>query len=118
MQKPFPSNVTGVEVVLSVLDSNNNYYEIGRATSDTSGTFGLWWEPEIPGKYVITATFAGSESYGSSYAQTYLGVVEAPPASPTPPPVSLPPTETYVVGTGIAIIIAIGIVGFLILRRQ
>jgi hypothetical protein len=118
MQKPFPSNVTGVEVVLSVLDSNNNYYEIGRATSDTSGTFGLWWEPEIPGKYVITATFAGSESYGSSYAQTYLGVVEAPPASPTPPPVSLPPTETYVIGTGIAIIIAIGIVGFLILRRQ
>ena len=117
-QKSFPANVTGVEVTISVLDSNNNYYEIGKATSDASGTYHLWWEPEVPGEYTIVATFAGSNSYGSSYAQTAMGVVEAPAASPTPPPVSFPPTESYVVGTGIAIIAAVAIVGFLLLRRH
>jgi hypothetical protein len=118
MQKPFPSNVTGVEVILSVLDSNNNSYEIGRATSDSSGTYHLWWKPEISGEYVITATFAGSNSYGSSFAQTAMGVVDAPPTAATPEPLTLPPTEMYI-GVGTALmIVAIAIVGFLILRKR
>jgi hypothetical protein len=117
-QQPRPTDATGVEVVLSVLDPNNNYYEVDRTTSDANGMFKLAFTPEVPGEYTVIATFAGSESYYSSFAETAINVEEAPPASPTPPPVSLPPTETYVVGTGIAIIIAIGIVGFLILKRQ
>jgi hypothetical protein len=117
-QKAFPSNATGVEVTIDVLDSNNNYYNIGTATSDASGFFSFEWAPEIPGKFMIYATFAGSNSYGSSYATTSMTVAEAPPASPTPPPLTLPPTETYIgVGTGL-IIVAIAIVGFLLLRKH
>ncbi len=42
-----------------------------------SGTFNYLWKPDIPGKYVVTAAFAGDESYGSSWAETAVGVVEA-----------------------------------------
>ncbi|MEM2130574.1 MAG: PQQ-binding-like beta-propeller repeat protein, partial [Candidatus Bathyarchaeia archaeon] len=33
MQKPRPNNVTGVEVVIEVLDPNGNYYEVARTRS-------------------------------------------------------------------------------------
>jgi hypothetical protein len=118
MQKVYPANATGVEVTIDVLDSNNNYYNIGKATSDASGFYSFEWAPEIPGKFLVFATFAGSNSYGSSFAETAMTVAEAPPASPTPPPLTLPPTETYIgVGTGL-IIVAIAIVGLLLFKKR
>jgi hypothetical protein len=47
-------------------------------TSDGySGTFGYSdWVPKVAGQYTITATFVGDESYGSSFATTYLTVDE------------------------------------------
>jgi len=94
-QRPFPKDAKGVEVVLETLDPNNNFYEIGRATSDTNGNYGLLWEPPVPGQYKIIATFKGSAAYGSSSATTYLGVTEAPsPAQPIEPEPTTPePTE-------------------------
>jgi hypothetical protein len=80
-----------------------------------SGTFGFMWAPDIPGQYTVIATFAGSESYGSSYAQTYFGVTEAPQPTPPPEPTPAPMTDTYVLGMGIAAIIAIIVIGLLIL---
>ena len=76
------------------------------------------WQPDIPGQYTVLATFAGSESYGSSYAQTYLGVVDAPEPTPAPTPTPAPQTDTYVLGTGIAVIAAIAVVALLILRKK
>jgi hypothetical protein len=78
MQKPCPQTVEGVEVKLETLDPNNNFYEIGTATSDASGFFSLDWEPPVPGKYTIYATFEGSESYFRSYSETAILVSEAP----------------------------------------
>ena len=118
MQKPVPADAKGVEVSLDVIDSNGNYRNIGTATTDMSGTFGLMWTPDIPGQYTVIATFAGSESYGSSYAQTYLGVVDALQPTAAPDPTPAPMTDTYVVGTGIAVIAAIGVAVFLILRKK
>jgi hypothetical protein len=118
MQQPCPTDIKGVEVVLETLDPNNNFYEIGRATTDTSGNFGLMWEPEVPGTYMVIATFAGSNSYGSSQATTYVGVVEAPPSTPLPEyPVPFDYTLT-IVGMGIVLLIAIAIVGILLLRKR
>jgi outer membrane protein assembly factor BamB len=118
MQKAVPADAKGVTVKLTAIDPNNNLIEIGEATSDMNGNFGFTWTPEVPGLHQIIATFAGSNSYGSSHASTYLTSVEAPLASPTPPPLTLPPTETYIgVGTGL-IIVAIAIVGFLVLRKH
>ena len=118
MQKVKPTNAKGVEVSLDVIDSNGNYRTIGTATTDSSGTFGLLWEPDIPGQYTVQATFAGSESYGSSSAQTYLGVVEAPQPTPSPDPTPAPQTDTYVAGSTIAIIAAIAVVALLLLRKK
>ena len=36
-QKPLPTNFTGVEVTLSVVDANGNYRTIGTATTDVTG---------------------------------------------------------------------------------
>jgi outer membrane protein assembly factor BamB len=119
-QQAMPTTAKGVEVTLDAVDPNGNFIHIGTTTNDISGTFGYaWTTPDVPGKYTIIATFAGSESYGSSYAETYTVVSEAP-ATPTPPPAAapLPPFDLYIIGTGIAIIIAVAIVGILLLRKR
>jgi hypothetical protein len=121
LQNPMPTNAKGVEVSLDVIDSNGNFRNIGTTTSDLTGTFGYMWEPDIPGQYTVIATFAGSESYGSSYAQTYMGVVEAPQPTPPPEPTPAPMTDTYVLGMGataIIVIIAIGLVLILMMRKK
>ena len=70
MQKPVPTDATGVEVTLDVLDSNGNYRNIGTATSDANGFYNFAWMPNIPGKYTLYATFDGSGSYWASCAET------------------------------------------------
>jgi hypothetical protein len=117
-QQPMPTNVTGVPVTISVLDSNGNYRQIGTTTSNADGMFTLTWTPDISGNYTVIANFAGSESYYPSHADTSFYVsAPAPTASPYPT-VNLPPTEMYFAVSTIAIIIAIAIVGFLILRKH
>ncbi len=111
MQQPKPTNATGVKVTLDVVDANGNYRNIGETTTDLTGAYSYAWQPDIPGKYTIIATFAGSNSYGSSVAQTAIQVDDAP-ATPTPTPEPAKSmVETYVLGIGAAIIIAIAIVG-------
>jgi hypothetical protein len=106
-----PTNVTGIPVSIDVVDANGNYRNIGTATSDASGEFSLMWTPDISGKYTVIASFAGSESYYGSYAQTAFGVDEAPPATsqPTPAPASV--ADQYMLPGIAAIIVAIAIVG-------
>jgi hypothetical protein len=120
-QFELPADVIGVEVVLSVLDPNNNCYEIGRATSDASGFYSCAFTPEVPGKYTIYASFAGSKAYYGSSAETAINVEEAPAATPAPTPTPAPMTDTYIVGSTAGIIIAIVVVGlllFLLLRKR
>jgi hypothetical protein len=117
-QQALPSDAKGVEVTLDAIDPNNNFVHIGTVTSDLSGTFGYAFTPEVPGKYTIIATFAGSKSYNSAYAETYINVEDAPPAPEPEPQVTLPPTETYIGAATIAIIAAIAIVGFLLYRKK
>jgi len=121
-QQPMQSNVTGVLVTLSVVDSNNNLRDIGTTTSDVTGHFGFTWTPDISGNYEVIATFAGSNSYYPSSSSTYIYAGETPTSAPTAAPISGLATTTdlmtYIVGVGIAIIIAIAIVGLLILRKR
>ena len=117
-QRPIPMTAKGVTVKLETLDPNGNFYEIGTVTSDASGMYKLMWEPPVPGEYTIITTFEGSESYWSSYAETAIGVEEALEATPPPDPTPAPMTDTYVVGTGIAILAGIAIAVFLLLRKK
>jgi outer membrane protein assembly factor BamB len=115
MQKPKPTNITGVPVTISVLDSNGNFRQIGNTTSDGSGMYTLTWTPDITGDYTVIATFAGSESYYPSSAETSF-TASTPAATASPyPVVTLPPTEMYFAASTVAIIIAIAIVGAVLL---
>jgi len=118
-QQPRPADAVGVEVVVSVVDPNNNCYEVGRTTSDATGFFSCAFTPEVPGKYTIIATFEGSKAYYGSSAETAINVEEAPAATPAPTPVPQAPVETYFTVSTIAIIITI-IIGFalLLLRKR
>ena len=115
-----PANVTGVPVSIDAVDPNGNYVHLGDAVSDMSGTYGFEWEPTVAGQYTIMATFMGSDSYGSSYAQTYSTVVDAPveTAAPTPSQVVNTPYEMYTVGTGIAVIVVVLIATMLLLKKK
>ena len=82
-QQPFPASTTGVPVTLSVIDSNNNFRTIGTTTTDTSGTYAFTWTPDIPGNYTLIASFAGSNSYYGSTAETHI-YASSPAATPAP----------------------------------
>jgi len=118
MQKPFPGGATGVDVSIDVIDSNGNFRNVGTATSDSSGVYSLVWEADIPGMYSVIATFAGSESYASSFASTSFYVEEAPQPTAAPEATPAPMTDTYVLGTGIAVLAAVVILGLLMLRKK
>ncbi len=98
-QQAMPTNATGVPVHLTATDPNGNYQDIGTPVSDTSGLYSIMWTPPVSGKYTVTATFAGSNSYGGSSAETAFGYapttpgaspIVTPSPTPTAPPVVTP----------------------------
>ena len=122
MQKPRPTNATGVTVTLNVIDANGNQRDIGTTTANADGFYSFNWKPDIDGKFTVTATFAGSESYWPSHASTAFNVDPAAPTA-TPQPVhEQPVSEQYFVPAVIGIIVAIAIVGailaLLLLRKR
>lgn len=82
-QQSLPTIVTGVPVKLSAHSSSGSTIEIGSVTSDGNGNFEYLWKPATAGTYKIIATFEGSDSYGSSAAETAVGVSEQAEASST-----------------------------------
>jgi hypothetical protein len=70
-------NAKGVTVHLTAIDPNNNFQDIGYVTTDIYGNYATLWTPPVPGLYVVTATFEGSNSYYGSSAETAFGVEEA-----------------------------------------
>jgi outer membrane protein assembly factor BamB len=122
MDQPMPTNAKGVAVSIDAVDPNNNFVHLGDTTSDNTGNYGFaWTPPNIPGKYTIIASFAGSESYFSSLAETTAIVVEAPGATPAATSIPQSVADMYFVPGVAAIIIAIAIVGVvivLILRKR
>ncbi len=121
MQKPKPADVTGVEVIISVLDPNGNSYEVGTTASDDKGFYKLAFTPLVPGEYKIYAAFEGSESYYGSSAVTAINVEQAPEATAPPSPTPAPMTDMYILGLGagsIVAIVAIGLLLILMLRKR
>jgi hypothetical protein len=119
-----PADATGVQVKLEAVDPNGGYVDIGTTTSDSYGNYGLAFEPDTEGKYMIIATFTGSGAYYGSTDTAYLAVGPAVStdngngstdngdgAAP------IITTEAAII-LAIAIIAAIGIVAFLALRKQ
>ncbi len=121
-QQPMPTNITGVPVTISVLDSNGNSRVIGTTTTNAMGDYGLTWTPDIPGNFTVTATFCGTQSYYGSSATTYFYAnAAAPTPAPTATPISLASTQAYImegVAAIIVVVIIIGVAIMLMLRRK
>jgi hypothetical protein len=105
-----PTNTTGVPVVISVIDANGNYRQIGTATSDSTGYYSFNWVPDISGKYTVYVTFAGSKAYYGSMATNSFVVdeaaVESTPQATAPPSIA----DQYFIPATAAIIVLIIIV--------
>jgi hypothetical protein len=119
MQKPKPTDATGVQVKLAAVDSSGNSVDIGTATTDTNGNFGFAWTPDKEGTYKIVATFAGTNSYGNSEASTYLTVSQAAPDNTSPSTASVTSTDTiiFIAIAAIALIVAVIAVFFAVRKR-
>jgi hypothetical protein len=115
-QQPKPADAKGVTVQLTAIDPNNNWINIGQATSDSNGVFGYSWIPEVPGLYRVIASFTGSESYGTSSATAYFTAVENKTPQATTLPLETPSLADMYLLPGIAaIMIVIVIIGALIM---
>jgi hypothetical protein len=121
-QKPLPTNGTGVAVTLSVLDSNNNYRTIGTTTTDLSGAYSYQWKPDIPGKYTVYASFAGSNGYWPSSSETSFAVDIAPVTTTPTATAATSVADTYFVpaiaGLFVLIIIVLVLVAMQMLRKR
>ncbi len=116
-----PPKPKGVDVALSVLDSNGNLREIGTTTSDHEGFYSFTWIPDIEGRYTIYASFAGTESYWPSSAVTGFAV-ESVESTPTPtqnPQTSMVDQYFVPAVAGIAVlIVACFAITLLLLRKR
>jgi hypothetical protein len=117
-----PPSPNGVPVTLTVVDSNGNDRQIGTTTTNSKGLFHFQWTPDIIGEYVITASFAGSESYWSSSGQTAIGVTEAV-ATPTQQTIQqLSAADMYFVpaiaGLFVLVIVVAIVLALLMLRKR
>jgi outer membrane protein assembly factor BamB len=111
--------MTGVSVVLTAIDSSNNPINIGTvATNPYYGTFSYPWTPPNEGMYTITASFAGSDAYGSSSAATAISVGPAPTTPEQQPQTQVPDYTMTIIGAAIATIIAIAIATIILMRKK
>jgi hypothetical protein len=117
-QRPMPTDAKGVEVSIDAIDPNSNIVHIANVTSDINGQYSYVFTPEIAGRYTIITTFGGSDSYFASHAETAMAMGDAAATASPYPLVTMPPTETYIALSTVAIIIAIAVVGLLLLRKR
>ncbi len=122
-QGAYPTNATGVPVSIDAIDPNGNYIHMGDVTSDVHGNYALPYTPQVPGTYQITATFAGTNSYGPSSDSTTLQVNSplATPVTVTPTPPAQSAADLYfipaIAGLFILIIIVLVLVALMMRKK-
>jgi outer membrane protein assembly factor BamB len=124
--KPEPADATGVPVSVCAIASDGTVIDIGQTTSTSSGQFSKLWTPPDQDTYRIIASFDASGSYYNSWAETNIGVTEAPP-TPTdgqtngdtePEPAGLGATELAIIAAGVIIAIVALVIAFWALRKR
>jgi hypothetical protein len=117
-----PADAVGVNMTLTVFDSDGAVVDTATVTSDADGDFKYKFAAEDAGEYSVEASFAGSNSYYGSFAVSKPFVVEeAPEPTPEPTPEPESVSDMYFVPAVAGIIVAlvvIGVVLVLLLRRR
>ena len=112
----------GVPVTLTATGSDGTVYNLGNVTTNGYyGTFSYTWTPAKADSYTVYASFAGDDSYGLSSAATSVSIgaaVASPTSMPTQTQIAATDYTMTIVGMGIAIIIAVALVGVLMLRKR
>ena len=115
-------SINGVPVTLTAIDSTGKVYDLGTVSSNGYyGTFSKSWTPPAEGDYQIIASFAGTESYGSSTASTALSVGKAPAEITFPTQVQPIDYTMTIMYAAVAIIVAVAIavaLAVLLLRKR
>jgi hypothetical protein len=124
----FPYETAGVQVTITATSQSGNPVTIGTVNSDSNGNFAIQWTPQTQGFYTITASFAGSNSYYKSSAETHVAVDAAsssaasasisPLPSQVPQPSSGAATTTTLAIAAAIIIILIAAVALVLRRRK
>lgn len=120
MQKPMPTNATGVPLMLKAMNSDGSIIDIATVTSDLKGHFEYVWTPTNAGTYKVVASFNGDDSYWGSWEETGLGVTFAHTISPEAQVVQTDiSTLLYGILVGVVVAIIIGLVAvFVALRKR
>jgi hypothetical protein len=112
-QFPRPANIKGVWVKLDAINVyTGEVLDIGGTFTDSAGMFTVMWTPPKEGLWTILATFPGSKSYYSSFAETSIGVTGAPAA-----PAALTTTDIAII-VAVIIAIIIGIANLYIILKK
>jgi outer membrane protein assembly factor BamB len=109
-QQQMPTNFTGVPVSISVVDSNGNFRTVGMTTTDATGTYSYTWTPDIAGDFIVYASFAGSDGYYPSSAESTFTVAQQA-STPTPTQNTASNIDSMFLPAVAAIIVAILLVG-------
>ncbi len=114
--------IKGVPVRLTAIDENGTSYDLGTTTSNGyTGAFSFGWAAPKEGKYEVIASFGPDESYGSSSASASIYVGPAPATTTnqgSQPDIVVPDYTMTIIGSAIAILIAVALVGVLVLRKR
>jgi len=118
MQKPMPTNATGVVVHLEYVGSDGARKDMTHVTSDLMGHYQYTWIPPTEGTYKILATFEGSGSYYASSGVAGLSVGAA--SAEIEPQQSAPDYTNLLYGilAGVVVAIVLAAVAVLLVLRK
>lgn len=97
VNRPAPTNTTGVPVTLYATAPDGTSIPIGETTSDAQGHFSIQWTPPDAKLYKITANFTGDNSYWGSSAIADINVIASSGSTTTTS--SSPTTSTPAIST-------------------
>ena len=107
--------LSGIKLMIYAIDPNGNS-QTTSATTQIDGTFVASFTPPVAGSYdITTVTDVDDPTFAEASNVLTLEVVSP---TPTLEPTPNPTTDAYVVGSAIAMVAAIGIAAFLLIRRK
>ena len=112
--RPVP---TGVTVKLEAVNPNGGYEYLGSTTTDAYGNWAFGFCPDKAGRYMIVASFEGSEAYYGSTQTSYLTVADSVTQDLSGVETSVSNLTTYILAILVIVIIALLVAIYSLLKK-